>query len=514
MRMCAILIFLCGLSCCIVAQTDPAQMKQLTANYRIAGKELNSVSEVNKFYELRQYSPAWISNRPAALEMIQLMQNAETLGLDTTHYHLHALNTFLSRHHNSQEDSFYFEMRLTDAAIHFLKDVAYGSAPPVVGYNGIGYVPKCFDIPAALSKAADNGTLSRLIDILQPASAEYNAIKAMLNQLQQMVAQPLFKDERVTSATVAGSNKPLLKRIYQIGILDSVPANIPDTALKTHVKQAQRLFSLVPDGKIGGTFLKELNAPLQLRITELKLALNTTRWLSCARASGSMIVVNIPSATLLVYETENVILQSRIIVGKKSTRTPTLISKAGEVILYPYWMVPKSIATKELLPLIKRNPGYLDANAMQVLNQQGRVVNPYSISWSELSASNFPYVLRQSTGCDNSLGLVKINFYNPYNVYLHDTPWKTLFAANKRYFSHGCMRVERAMELAHLLLAGNTIAVDTLEDKGCLRNQSPIIVPATVPMSVFVLYNTAWVDSAAIVRFNEDVYGRLPSIKK
>lgn len=506
-------MFLCCLSCSVVAQTDAQQMKQFTANYRTAGKELNSFSEVNKFYELRQYHPAWITNRPAALEMMRLMQSAETLGLDTTHYHLHALNTFISRHHATREDSFYFEMRLTDAAVHFLKDVAYGSSPPVVSYNGIGYSPKCYDIPAVICNAANNGTLSRLIEVLQPASAEYNAIKTKLNQLQQMVAKPLFKDERVTSATVAGTNKPLLKRLYQLSILDSVPANIQDTALKAHVKQAQLLFNLLPDGKMGGTFLKELNAPLQLRITELKLALNTIKWLSCAKTSGPIIVVNIPSATLLVYESEKVILESRIIVGKRSTRTPTLISKAGEVILYPYWMVPKSIATKELLPVIKRNPGYLSANAIQVLNQQGRVVNPYSINWSTLSTSDFPYVLRQSTGCDNSLGLVKINFYNPYNVYLHDTPWKILFAANKRYFSHGCMRVERAMELAHLLLAGNTIAVDTLEDKGCLRNQSPIIVPATMPMSVFVLYNTAWVDSAAVVRFNEDVYGRLPSIK-
>jgi murein L,D-transpeptidase YcbB/YkuD len=115
-------------------------------------------------------------------------------------------------------------------------------------------------------------------------------------------------------------------------------------------------------------------------------------------------------------------------------------------------------------------------------------------------------MIRQSTGCDNALGLVKLNFYNPYSVYLHDTPNKSLFNFNKRYFSHGCMRVEKAMELAHLVLKNNSIAIDTLEAKGCLYNQSPIIVPADEIIPVFVLYNTAWVDSTGGVSFSEDIY--------
>jgi len=425
----------------------------------IAGKEINAQSRY-----------LWVTDRSAAVQMVGLMQQAETFGLDTLHYNLNALVSFLD---GSNKDSALFEKKLTDAATHFFKDLAYGSAPPAVGYNGLKYSPSCYDISAALTNAINSRTLDRLAETIQPASAEYLSVKAKMNQLQRIVSVAGFKDERGTSTAANATNKPLLKRLYQLGILDSIPSNIPDTALKTRIKNVQGLFNLLPDGNIRQPLLKELNAPLKQRITELKLALNTIRWLSCARAAGPVIVVNIPSANLLVYENDQVILESRIIVGKKSTRTPTLTSKANEVILYPYWMVRKSIATKELLPHIKRDPGYIDANGMQVLNQQGRVVNPWSVNWDALSASYFPYVLRQSTGCDNSLGLVKLNFYNPYNVYLHDTPWKILFAANKRYFSHGCMRVERAMELAHLLLAGNTIAVDTLEDRDACAINCP-----------------------------------------
>ena len=237
--------------------------------------------------------------------------------------------------------------------------------------------------------------------------------------------------------------------------------------------------------------------------------ISTVRWLYGLRQQNrAVIVVNIPSATLLVYNAKEVLLSSKVIVGKMSTHTPLLCSQVTEVVLYPYWMVPATIATRELLPMIKRNPGYIDANGFQVLSGNGKILNPYSIDWSVLSAGNFPYVLRQSTGCDNSLGLVKLNFYSPYDVYLHDTPWKKLFAFDKRFFSHGCIRVEKAIELGRFVLDDNAMAIDTLTEKGCLYHQRPINVPVKEKIPVCVLYNTAWVDAAARVRFYKDVYKR------
>jgi len=112
------------------------------------------------------------------------------------------------------------------------------------------------------------------------------------------------------------------------------------------------------------------------------------------------------------------------------------------------------------------------------------------------------------------LGLIKLNFYNPFSVYLHDTPGKSLFMLNKRYFSHGCMRLEKAMETAHYILRDNQIAIDTLTAKECLKNQSPINVPATETIPVFVLYHPAWVDSAMKVIFYEDIYNKFPVIKR
>jgi L,D-transpeptidase YcbB len=491
-------------------------IKQFIGGPRLIGSQLSSAARVRKFYELRGFMPAWQDNREATAQLLGLLSSSARLGLDSTDYYFPSIAAFYNDKTPklTRDDSLLVEIRLTDAALHFFNDLANGNQHPAFGYDGLGYAPACYDIAAALNTAVDQQIVGLLADVVQPVSRDYLALKVRMNQLQEACAAPSFKDEVVTSSEVSAANRQLLKRLWQLRILDSIPTHITADALKAVVKQAQRAFSLAPDGALRSTVLKELNVPLKIRIEELKLALNTLRWLHCAKANGPVIVVNIPSANLLVYENNRVILESKIIVGKKSTRTPALTSKVTEVVLYPYWMVPRGIATKELLPLIRRDVGYLDRNGLQVLNEQGRVMNPRSINWKELSTAYFPYVLRQSTGCDNSLGLVKLNFYNPYNVYLHDTPWKVLFAANKRYFSHGCMRVEKAMEMAHLLLKGNTIAVDTLEDKGCLRNQAPVVVRASVQMPVFVLYNTAWIDSAAVVTFNEDVYGRLPFSKK
>ena len=323
-----------------------------------------------------------------------------------------------------------------------------------------------------------------------------------------------FKETIITSnKKVNEANQPLHIKLYQLGLIDSAK-NIPANLLNQKIKEAQRQFSLLADGTLRSTTIRQLNVPLSVRLKQLNIAINYYRWLYCLAQNQSVIVVNIPAAYLKVYRNDKVMLEMRMILGKPSTPTPTLASTVTEVILYPYWHVPYSIATKELLPAIKKNPGYIDAGNYQVLNKSGKIMDPYAINWQALSAKYFPYTIRQSTGCDNALGLLKLNFYNPFGVYLHDTPNKTLFMFGNRYYSHGCMRMEEPMKLGHLILKNNSIAIDTLEQKGCLRNQSPITVKANDRMPVVAWYNPAGVDSTGRVLFYEDVYGKFDWMKK
>ena len=175
-------------------------------------------------------------------------------------------------------------------------------------------------------------------------------------------------------------------------------------------------------------------------------------------------------------------------------------------------MSPRSIAVKELLPAIKRSRAVLDAGNYQLINASGKVISPAAINWPSMNASNFPYTIRQSTGCDNSLGLLKLNFFSPFGVYLHDTSNPALFMAGQRFFSHGCMRMEKPFELGHLLMKNNLIAIDTLEQKGCIRNQAPVTIKTEVKMPVVVWYTPAGVSNDQQVLFYPDPYDKFNTI--
>src|SRR5690606_36978903 len=174
----------------------------------------------------------------------------------------------------------------------------------------------------------------------------------------------------------------------------------------------------------------ELRGQIELadngKVKQLQRSLDMQRWIFHF-AHKQLIIVNIASATLRYYEGAELKLSMKTVVGKPSTKTPRFAAWCHQVIFYPYWHVPYSIAVNEILPQCKRNPSVLDAMNMQVLNAKGVVVDPASINWGSLSKSNFPYRFRQSTGCDNSLGVIKFNLTSPYSVYMHDTNNKNVF---------------------------------------------------------------------------------------
>ena len=493
------------------AQITPARLQQFISDDKdISNAEIKYSSEVKEFYARLNYQTAWIQkeNKGSCDIFLDVLKLSAGLGLREKDYQFNYIESFRSspvRFQNT-DDSLEADIRITDAAIHFYNDIAYGNTKPALGYNGLNYTPGCRNIPALLADYVSKNLLRLLITHLSPALPEITTMENKIRRFHIVMADSNFREVIITSNKVSGTNKPLISKLYQLGIMDAVNIKMTDSILKQKVKETQLQFNLLNDGVLRATIMQQLNVPLSVRLQQLNLSVNYYRWLYCITQNQSVIVVNIPAAYLKVYRNSEVILAMRMIVGKKSTPTSTLASTVNEVILYPYWHVPYSIATKELLPAIKRNPAFIDAGNYQILNKAGKIVNPYSVNWHALSTKYFPYIIRQSTGCDNALGLLKLNFYNPFGVYLHDTPKKSLFMLNKRYFSHGCMRMEKPIELGHLVLKNNPIAIDTLEQKGCLRNQSPISVHADEHMPVIVWYNPAGIDSTGRVLFYEDVY--------
>jgi hypothetical protein len=503
---------------CLCFITAFSQITQEQLLQFISETKNNCKGEITDFYSRLNYKTAWIQkdNLTARNIFLNELKLSAGLGLAENDYpitYIESLNKGTALLLNI-DDSLQAEVRITRSALHFYKDYCHGNATPALGYNELKYQPGCRDIPVLLANFISTNKLSLLLTEFFPVFPEIVLIEQKIKWMHHIMADSSFNEVKITSAKVSWDNKPLVTKLCQLGIIVFPDKKINDSLLQLKVKEAQYQFNLPADGVLRSSSLQELNMSLSTRMRQLNLSVNYYRWLSCLTQNQPVIVVNIPAAYLKVYQDNKVILEMRMIVGKLSTPTPTLASTVREVILYPYWYVPYSILSKELLPSIQRNPGLIESGNYQVLNSSGKIMNPYSINWSAWSAGNFPYTIRQSTGCDNSLGLLKLNFYSPFGVYLHDTPKKRLFALNRRYFSHGCMRMQKPMELGHLVLKNNINAIDTLTEKGCLKSQAPITVKADENIPVIVWYNPAGIDSTGRVLFYEDVYRKFDWIKR
>lgn len=267
----------------------------------------------------------------------------------------------------------------------------------------------------------------------------------------------------------------------------------------------QLVYDLTPHNKEYNTLRTALTASLSTpdssRIRQLTTALNIYRWIH-HHPFTRYIVINIASATLRYYEADTVRLQMRVVVGKPSTRTPRFAAWSDNLVLYPYWNVPTKIAVNEFFPIFKHAPGMVDAMNMQILDGKGRVVDPATIEWSRWNRQNFPYSMRQSTGCDNALGVLKFNLNSPYDVYMHDTNLKAAFLFPNRYLSHGCIRLEKPFELGVLVEP----TLDTAVLTAGLKDQRPRTVRITQPVPVFVVYLTADVNNEGKLAYYRDVY--------
>jgi len=249
--------------------------------------------------------------------------------------------------------------------------------------------------------------------------------------------------------------------------------------------------------------VKATASPTQLR--QIRETLNFYRYLNRFETE-KFIVVNIPAARLAVFDkTGKRELPMDVIVGKAAKATPRFNCYLTEIVAYPYWNVPEGIGLKEILPKVQANLSFLDSQNMDVLDARDKPVDPESIDWANVSASNFPYRFRQRSGCNNSLGLIKFVLNGPPAIYLHDTNARELFDQTTDHWrSHGCVRVEKPVELANLVLGSPKF------DQGfynrCLTDQTPSSFKLPAPYPVFVTYNLADVNEQGQLVYYKDVY--------
>ncbi|TPG57994.1 hypothetical protein EAH73_22640 [Hymenobacter nivis] len=245
-----------------------------------------------------------------------------------------------------------------------------------------------------------------------------------------------------------------------------------------------------------------------------QVAANLERWRwDALPPAPDYVLINLAACELLVVARDSVQRRYRVVVGKPTTPTPILSSIIDHFTLAPDWHVPRSIATREMLPQLKRDAGYLASHNYALYDARGRLLNARRINWARVTVRNFSYTIRQSAGCDNALGNIVFRFANPYSVYVHDTPERQVFARPYRALSHGCVRLETPFVLAAYLLRRGGQPVQLPSEAECARQPRPRDVRLRRPMPLFVRYATCTAEGGRL-RFLPDPYHRDETIRR
>jgi murein L,D-transpeptidase YcbB/YkuD len=238
-----------------------------------------------------------------------------------------------------------------------------------------------------------------------------------------------------------------------------------------------------------------------------------SRWVP-REIKGDYVVVNIPEFKMHVYRDNELSWSSNVIVGKSNPVNKTVIfNDSLEMIVFsPYWNITQNILTRETLPEIKKNKKYLKKANLEVVDRKGNPLDPDKIDWEKYT-DHFPYIIRELPGPANSLGLVKFLFPNAYDIYIHDTPAKTLFSKSTRSFSHGCIRLEEPARFAQYLLRDDPAWTPEKIDE-YMHGGKETFVKLKKKVPVFIAYFTAWVDREGRLHFADDIYGHDENMRK
>ena len=478
------------------------------------------------FYQTTSPRPLWVSQRgpgARARTLRAALRDAGQHGLEPARYRLDDIEAHWRA--RSPTERACLELYLTNAFERYSLDLRIGRVDPQEADPSWHLPVADFDPAAALAAVGSDGDFAALIEGLAPSHAAYERLREALARYENIAhaggwpilppGPELAPDE---AAAAPEQIKLLRKRLRAEGDLSGFSLGNRETydaALESAVRRFQQRHGLLADGVVGARTRAALNVPVAARIAQLRRTLERWRWLP--RDLGEhYILVNSAGFELTVVERGRPVLGMRVIVGMPEQPTPSFVATLQTLAINPYWNVPERIARDVLLPKQQRDPRFFATRGFRVFdprngngngNGAGAEIKFAQLDWTRVDVDSFAYRLRQEPGPKNSLGRLSFMLPNPFDVFLHDTPDKALFARDTRTFSEGCVRLEQAMALAqHVLRRLDGWDEERLRSEiDSLRNQT-LRLPEPIP--VYVLYLTSWVDDDGLVHFREDVYGR------
>lgn len=461
---------------------------------------------------------------PQASATIAVLHDAATRGLDPRDYDADGLVAAARALEGADSARLArFDVALSRSVVRLLGDLHEGRADPRALRFDLPDYHRGLDLAAltlAVSRSADPAAQ---VAAAEPPYAGYAALVGTLARYRALAADTSLRPPAPSRASLrtgdAYADAPALRRLL-VALGDMTPAAAASDggaadrytpALSAAVAAFQARHGLVADGVAGPATMAALRVPLARRVRQIELTLERWRWLPDT-VPERYAVVNIPGFRLYLFESDPAAahpeLRMNVIVGQAGRRgTPVFTGTMQQVVFRPYWDVPLSIARKETLRDIRRRPGYMEREELEIVrggDEDAVVYAPTERNLDRVAAGTLR--IRQRPGPKNALGLVKFVLPNDYNVYLHGTPAQQLFAESRRDFSHGCIRVEDPPALAELVLRGQA-GWDRAAIEAAMNDTVTRSVRVERPVAVYILYQTAVVGEDGVVRVYRDVYG-------
>ena len=481
---------------------------------------------VNEFYTRIDNHPIWSSTEkwhPLADSLYRFISLAKNEGLFPGDYHfkdLQFLKDTLDADSVTRMNATYWaraDLLLTDGFMRLVKDLKQGRLQTdSLSLNKDSLMVADFFI-ATLNKLLDKKEFTSLLISLQPIHKEYWELKKGIKRFVD--SMDIKKYTRVSYPFKKGDAKDSLyfirhlqKRLWESTCIDSGNSLPDSTQLSRAIKKYQSQHNLQADGKYGKNLINSLNNTDVEKFKRIVVTLDKYKQLP-EKMPEKYIWVNIPGYYLRLIDADTLLFESKVIIGKPETRTPLLTAKISDMITYPTWTVPNSIIVKQYLPRLKKNPDYITRIGLKLLSSKGEIIDPTTVNWSKYS-KGIPYKVVQGSGDDNSLGVIKFNFDNPYFVYLHDTNQRYLFKNSSRALSHGCVRVQEWEKLA-AYIAGNDSISNFKKDpllytadsiKNWIANKERHRVNVKNHLPLYIRYFTCEGKKNSII-FYEDIYG-------
>ena len=494
------------------------EIEQLRESGRlsIGGIDVASGNLLADFYERRGFSLAW-SGTGKIESLIEVIKATANDGLDPTDYHLDEIEQVNGLLENGKQlapdERAALDIAMTDSLFRLGYHQRFGKVDPYDLDPEWNFARELGgkDPARAIQEAIDAESLSDYLAAIFPRVELYQRLQSYLVEYRKVAAVggwPRVPDGPTLRPGAADERLPILARRLAItGDLPAAaaPVSVYADALESAVVNFQERHGLDPDGIVGPATLRALNVPVEDRVNQIRLNLERGRWV-LDNLEDDFVVVNIAGFRAYLYRDQKPVWSTRVVVGKTYHKTPVFRSLMKYVVFNPTWTVPYSIATKEMLPAIQRDPNYLSARNFDVKGRNGDIIDPASVDWSQVTRRNFGYTFVQRPGVSNALGEIKFIFPNQHSVYLHDTPSKSLFIKAERTFSHGCIRVDRPFDFAEVLLQQDGWNREMIDAEIASRNTRSVFL--SQPLPVLLLYWTAEIGEDGQIHFYDDVYER------